>query len=96
MTDTRTPTAARTLRAPRPSRARVPELPPLERLDRTHQQMLDTGNSLLFEEAQAPYYPSAPPLYGAGGGGQFGAVAPYSQHVYYPGQGGGRDQPNYY
>jgi hypothetical protein len=60
-----------------------------------HQQMLETGSSLLFdgEYGVGPGgYPSAQPAYGApygqqqGGGANpySGAVAPYAQHVYMP------------
>jgi hypothetical protein len=61
-----------------------------------HQQMVETGSSLLYDGEYgqgggggggAAYYPT--PGYAPQGGAFAGAVAPYSQHVYYPQGGGG-------
>lgn len=60
-----------------------------------HQQMLETGNSLLFDgeyggAAPAPYYPSV-------GGGAYGGGASASYgYAAVPRGGGGYEQPSYY
>ena len=67
-----------------------------------HQQMLETGNSLLFDGGEyggggggggggAPYYPTS----SYGGGGGYGQQQ--QQPMYYPGAGRGYEQsPSYY
>ena len=61
-----------------------------------HQQMLETGSSLLFDGEYSSGYPSAAPGYapayypqaGQPSNPYAGAVAPYASHVYMPQQTG--------